>query len=71
MKGTKIKSLGTINSRYANGYLNVHTKDSRTTRIHVNEILEMAKHFDFELDLARNYYHLKNPTIIHEEKKNE
>jgi len=71
MKGTKIERLATINSQYANGYLNVHTKDARTMRIHVNEILEMAKHFDFELDFARNYYHLKNPAIINKEEKND
>jgi len=66
MKGTDIKNIGTINSQYANGYLNVTTKDDSTKRIHVTAILEMAKHFEFREKEARQYTHLVGPILLKE-----
>ena len=64
MHGKDIFEISTINSMYANGYLNVYTEDRlQKLRLHVREILKMVEYFEFDEVKSKHYIHLKNPKL--------
>ena len=53
INGSEIKEIRTINSMYANGNLEVITKDGDYLRINVDEILKLVKEKSFGLETKK------------------
>ncbi len=59
IKGKHISSAHTINSMYANGYIELRDeKENKVYRIHVDEILKMIQKNEFTAEMKKKYEHL-------------
>lgn len=58
MLGQKIGQIHTINSMYANNYMEVAVNGQYLYRLHASEILKIVNEFEFEEVKKKKYIHL-------------